>query len=116
MRENFVEQFIDLGDGCLGAQGITELALNHGECCLDIGALVVMDEERLAVEIIEVEQPPPQRKTFAGGVNLDQDVRDRPGCCYRCQVLVADVTLVRRNLDGPKTLRLALTPELMRTY
>lgn len=60
MADDFAEHFVGLGGFGFGADGAAEFRLDHGEDGFDVGPLVVVGEEFLAVELEEVPHSPPQ--------------------------------------------------------
>ena len=98
VTEDFTQDLIPLGNGSLGAYCVAKLPFNHRESGLYVRALMVMPQERIAIELIEVIQPSPEFRSFACGIDLKRNVRRCPCGGYYGKVPATAVLLISRHV------------------
>src|ERR1700733_4442209 len=107
MAKDFTERLVDHRNVSLAPQTVSELPFHHGECSLNIAALVVVLQELLPPELEIVIHLLPRSAAVAPVVRRKGQIRDGSHGGNRFHVGPACVSLVRRDFGNLKILRCA---------
>lgn len=112
VAEDLGQNLVDLRRGRLGANPRAKLSLNHRKGRFHIRPLVVVLQEFFAVlgeEVVEITPPSaalwgPSVDAAADAVRLERDKRERADATNGVDILMAEISLVGRDLFDRKPL------------
>ena len=105
MTKHFTKRFIHHRGIGLAAQRVSELALHHAKRGFDIGPLVIVLQELLALEHEEVVHLAPLSAAIPLVMSSERNVRRRANAGNCSRIVATRISLIRRNLGDVEILR-----------
>jgi hypothetical protein len=104
MAQNLTQNFVDLSVRGFGSNRATELTFNHGENCLHVRPLVVVNQEGIPIEVVVMPHSIPKAVklvvivSHASRVRFERNVSPTTLCLNRMEISSVRIGLVSRNL------------------